>query len=52
MSTFGNIPTNILKLIRGSCSDTLQELYKVALRHGNFSDNQKCGVETPILNPI
>ena len=33
-TTFGNIPTKILKQISKSCSDTLQKLFNDALRGG------------------
>ena len=37
-TTFGNIPTKILKQSSKSCSDTLQKLFNDALRDGYFPD--------------
>ena len=44
VTTFGNIPSKILKQSSKSCYDTLQKLFKDALRDDNFPDKLKCDV--------
>ena len=41
-TTFGNIPTKVLKQSSKSCSDTLQKLFNDALRDVYFPDELKC----------
>ena len=48
-TTFGNIPTKILKQSSKSCSDTLQKLFSDALRDGYFPDKLKCAGGTPVF---
>ena len=48
-TTFGNIPTKILKQSSKSCSDTLQKLFNDALRDGYFPDKLKRADITPVF---
>ena len=48
-TTFGNIPTKILKQSSKSCSDTLKKLFNDALRDGYFSDKLKRADKTPVF---
>ena len=48
-TTFGNIPTKILKQSSKSCSDTLQEPFNDALRDGHFPDKLKCADVRPVF---
>ena len=47
-TTFGNIPSKILKQSSKSCSDTLQKLFNDALRDGYFPDKLKLADITPV----
>ena len=49
VTTFGNIPTKILKQSSKSCSDTLQKLFNDALRDGYFPDKLKRADITPVF---
>ena len=44
VSTFGNIPTTMLKQSSKSFPDTVQKLFNDALRDGYFPDELKCGM--------
>ena len=48
-TTFGNIPTKILRQSSKSCSDTLQKPFNDALRDGYFPDKLKCANVTPVF---
>ena len=48
-TTFGNVPTKILKQSSTSCSDTLQKLFNDALKDGYFPDKLKCADVTPVF---
>ena len=48
-TTFGNIPTKILKQSSKSCSDTLQKLFNNALRDGYFPDKLNRADITPVF---
>ena len=48
-TTFGNIPTKILKQSSKSCSDTLQKLFNDALTDGYFPDKLRCADVTPVF---
>ena len=48
-TTFGNIPTKILKQSSKNCSDTLQKLFNDALRDGYFPDKLKRADITPVF---
>ena len=48
-TTFGNIPTKILKQSSKSCSDTLQKLFNDALRDAYFPDKLKRADITPVF---
>ena len=48
-TTFGNIPTKVLKQSSKSCSDTLQKLFNDPVRGGYFPDKLKCGDVTPVF---
>ena len=48
-TTFGNIPTKILKQSSKSCSDILQKLLNDALRDGYFPDKLKRADITPVF---
>ena len=52
VTTFGNIPTKILKQGSKSCSDTLQELFNDALRDGYFPDKLKCADAMPVFKKM
>ena len=49
VTTFGNIPTKILKQSSKSCSDTLQKLFNDALRDAYFPDKLKRADITPVF---
>ena len=49
VTTFGNMPTKILKQSSKSCSDTLQKLFNDALRDGYFPDKLRCNNVTPVF---
>ena len=51
-TTFGNIPTKILKQSSKSCSDTLQKLFNDALRDGYFPDKLKRSDITPVFKKM
>ena len=42
MTTFGNIPTKTFKQSSKCCSDTLENLFKNALKNGYFPDKLEC----------
>ena len=48
-TTFGNIPTKVLKQSSKRCSDTLQKLFNDALRDDYFPDKLKCVDVTPVF---
>ena len=48
-TTFGNIPTKILKQSSKSCSDTLQKLFNNALSDGYFPDKLKRADTKPVF---
>ena len=48
-TTFGNIPTKILKQSSKSCFHTLQKLFNDALRDGYFPDKLKRADITPVF---
>ena len=48
-TTFGNIPTKILRQSCKSCSDTLQKLFNDALTDGYFQDKLKRADITPVF---
>ena len=50
MTTFGNIPTKMLKQSSKSCSNTLQKLFNDALRDGYFPDQTKYADVTLVFN--
>ena len=47
-TTFGNIPTKILKQSSKSCSDTLQILFNKVLRDGYSPDKLRHADMTPV----
>ena len=49
-TTFGNIPTKILKQSSKSCSETLHKLFNDAIRDGYFPYKLKCADITPVFN--
>ena len=52
-TTFGNIPTKILKQSSESCSDTLQKLFNDVLTDGYVPDKLKCAdVKRKIYNKL
>ena len=48
-TTFGNIPTKILKESRKNCSDTLEKLFNDALKNGYFPGKLKRADIMPVF---
>ena len=52
VTTFGNMPTKILKQSSKICSDALQKLFNDALSDDNFPDKIKCANVPPVFKKI